>query len=140
MLSCPPWLPTCPPFQELCPGLRDVERYLNGDVLSGHGWWARLRAALSCGTIPSHAVTGMLQLADVRWRLEPDSAQAHEACVPRLALARPAATLARSNVAHEVGHVRQLEVPAWTVDQIADWLETDGVAAAYGACPGDRRI
>lgn len=43
-------------------------------------------------------------------------------------------------VAHGVGHVPQLEVPAWTVDQIVDRLETDGLAAAYGACPGDRRI
>lgn len=39
-------------------------------------------------------------------------------------------------VAHGVGHVPQLEVPDWTVDQILDWLRTDGLAAAYGARPG----
>ena len=38
-------------------------------------------------------------------------------------------------VAEGVGHVPQLEAPAWTTARIADWLRTDGLAAAYAACP-----
>jgi pimeloyl-ACP methyl ester carboxylesterase len=36
----------------------------------------------------------------------------------------------RFAVAHGVGHVPQLEVPDWTLDQILDWLATDAAAAA----------
>jgi pimeloyl-ACP methyl ester carboxylesterase len=43
-------------------------------------------------------------------------------------------------VARGVGHVPQLEVPEWTISQILDWLETDGVAAAYAASPERRHI
>lgn len=39
----------------------------------------------------------------------------------------------RFEVARGVGHVPQLEAPGWTVDQILDWLATDGVAAARAA-------
>ena len=46
----------------------------------------------------------------------------------------------RFEVARGVGHVPQLEVPEWTLDQILDWLETDGAAAAYAASPESRRI
>jgi pimeloyl-ACP methyl ester carboxylesterase len=46
----------------------------------------------------------------------------------------------RFEVARGVGHVPQLEVPAWTLGRILDWLETDGVAAAYAASPEQRRI
>ena len=46
----------------------------------------------------------------------------------------------RFEVARGVGHVPQLEVPAWTLSRILDWLETDGVAAAYAASPEQRRI
>ena len=46
----------------------------------------------------------------------------------------------RFEVAVGVGHVPQLEVPDWTISLILDWLETDGVAAAYAASPDSRRI
>jgi pimeloyl-ACP methyl ester carboxylesterase len=46
----------------------------------------------------------------------------------------------RFEVARGVGHVPQLEVPAWTISQILNWLQTDGVAAAYAASPEHRRI
>ena len=46
----------------------------------------------------------------------------------------------RFEVAVGVGHVPQLEVPNWTISLIRDWLETDGVAAAYAASPDSRRI
>jgi pimeloyl-ACP methyl ester carboxylesterase len=46
----------------------------------------------------------------------------------------------RFEVAVGVGHVPQLEVPDWTISLIRDWLETDGVAAAYAASPDSRRI
>jgi len=46
----------------------------------------------------------------------------------------------RFAVASGVGHVPQLEVPDWTISQILDWLDTDGVAAAYAASPESRRI
>ncbi|MFZ0159326.1 MAG: alpha/beta hydrolase [Kineosporiaceae bacterium] len=36
----------------------------------------------------------------------------------------------RFAVAHGVGHVPQLEVPDWTLDQILHWLATDAAAAA----------
>jgi pimeloyl-ACP methyl ester carboxylesterase len=36
----------------------------------------------------------------------------------------------RFEVAHDVGHVPQLEVPEWTVERIVAWLESDGAAAA----------
>jgi pimeloyl-ACP methyl ester carboxylesterase len=40
----------------------------------------------------------------------------------------------RFAVAHDVGHVPQLEVPDWTVTQILGWLAEDGRAAALAAC------
>jgi pimeloyl-ACP methyl ester carboxylesterase len=46
----------------------------------------------------------------------------------------------RFEVATGVGHVPQLEVPEWTINQILDWLATDGVAAAYAASPDSRHI
>lgn len=46
----------------------------------------------------------------------------------------------RFEVAEGVGHVPQLEVPEWTLDQILGWMETDGLAAAYAASPETRRI
>jgi pimeloyl-ACP methyl ester carboxylesterase len=46
----------------------------------------------------------------------------------------------RFEVAEGVGHVPQLEVPAWTISQILGWLKTDGVAAAYAASPEHRHI
>jgi pimeloyl-ACP methyl ester carboxylesterase len=46
----------------------------------------------------------------------------------------------RFEVAEGVGHVPQLEVPEWTLDMILDWLETDGLAAAYAASPESRHI
>ena len=39
----------------------------------------------------------------------------------------------RFEVAHGVGHVPQLEVPEWTVERIAEWLASDGAAAAAQA-------
>jgi len=44
----------------------------------------------------------------------------------------------RFEVAQGVGHVPQLEVPAWTIAQILGWLKSDGVAAAYAASPEHR--
>ncbi|HEX7461785.1 MAG TPA: alpha/beta hydrolase [Dermatophilaceae bacterium] len=41
----------------------------------------------------------------------------------------------RFEVATGVGHVPQLEVPKWTLNQIHGWLKTDGLAAAYAASP-----
>jgi pimeloyl-ACP methyl ester carboxylesterase len=41
-------------------------------------------------------------------------------------------------VAAGVGHVPQLEVPEWTINQILGWLRTDGLAAAYAASPERR--
>lgn len=38
-------------------------------------------------------------------------------------------------IARGIGHVPQLEAPAWTIARIADWLQTDGIAAAYAARP-----
>jgi pimeloyl-ACP methyl ester carboxylesterase len=46
----------------------------------------------------------------------------------------------RFEVATGVGHVPQLEVPEWTIEKILDWLQTDGVAAAYAASPEGRHI
>ena len=46
----------------------------------------------------------------------------------------------RFEVATGVGHVPQLEVPEWTLAHILDWLETDGLAAAYAASPDTRHI
>jgi len=46
----------------------------------------------------------------------------------------------RFQVAEGVGHVPQLEVPEWTLDQIRGWMETDGLVAAYAASPDSRRI
>jgi len=60
-----------------------------------------------------------------------------------LASARQAAAANPSwqfQVAYGVGHVPQLEVPEWTLDKILDWLETDGLAAAYAASPESRHI
>ncbi len=42
----------------------------------------------------------------------------------------------RFEVAQDVGHVPQLEVPDWTVARVRDWLATDGAAAVIGASPG----
>jgi pimeloyl-ACP methyl ester carboxylesterase len=42
----------------------------------------------------------------------------------------------RFEVARGVGHVPQLEAPAWTAGHILDWLATDGAAAAGAARPG----
>lgn len=55
-----------------------------------------------------------------------------------IASARVAATAHptwRFVIARGIGHVPQLEAPAWTIAQIADWLRTDGLAAAYAARP-----
>lgn len=41
----------------------------------------------------------------------------------------------RFEVAQNVGHVPQLEVPGWTIAQIQAWLTTDGAIAALGARP-----
>lgn len=41
----------------------------------------------------------------------------------------------RFEVAEDVGHVPQLEVPEWTVDQILDWLADEGTIAVLGARP-----
>jgi len=46
----------------------------------------------------------------------------------------------RFEVATGVGHVPQLEVPEWTLNHMLDWLETDGLAAAYAASPDTRHI
>ncbi|MBI4941399.1 MAG: alpha/beta hydrolase [Actinobacteria bacterium] len=39
----------------------------------------------------------------------------------------------RFEVAHDIGHVPQLEAPDWTRDVVLDWLATDGVSAADAA-------
>jgi pimeloyl-ACP methyl ester carboxylesterase len=39
----------------------------------------------------------------------------------------------RFEIAHDVGHVPQLEVPEWTIERIVDWLDSDGAAAAAQA-------
>lgn len=39
----------------------------------------------------------------------------------------------RFEVAHDIGHVPQLEAPDWTRDQMVGWLQADGVAAAEAA-------
>ncbi|MGZ4589297.1 MAG: alpha/beta fold hydrolase [Actinomycetes bacterium] len=39
----------------------------------------------------------------------------------------------RFEIATDVGHVPQLEVPEWTITHILDWLATDGRAAAMAA-------
>lgn len=41
----------------------------------------------------------------------------------------------RFEVAEDVGHVPQLEVPGWTIDRIREWLVSDGTIAALGARP-----
>lgn len=41
----------------------------------------------------------------------------------------------RFEIADDVGHVPQLEVPTWTVEQILDWLGSEGAAAALAAMP-----
>lgn len=41
----------------------------------------------------------------------------------------------RFEVAENVGHVPQLEVPDWTIDQIRDWLSSEGAIAVLGARP-----
>ncbi|HET8987541.1 MAG TPA: alpha/beta hydrolase [Humibacillus sp.] len=41
----------------------------------------------------------------------------------------------RFEVADNVGHVPQLEVPEWTIDQIRDWLASEGAVAVLGARP-----
>lgn len=59
----------------------------------------------------------------------------------RLVPLAAARTVARRNptwrfeVADDVGHVPQLEVPEWTVEQIRDWLAQEGAVAALGASP-----
>lgn len=66
----------------------------------------------------------------------------HDRLVP-IASARVAAAdnpAWRFEVATGVGHVPQLEVPEWTLQQILDWLQTDGLAAAYAASPDTRHI
>jgi pimeloyl-ACP methyl ester carboxylesterase len=35
----------------------------------------------------------------------------------------------RFEVAHDVGHVPQLEVPEWTLEQILGWLQEQGLTA-----------
>lgn len=57
----------------------------------------------------------------------------------RLVPVNSARAVARANptwrfeIAHDIGHVPQLEAAGWTRDQILDWLATDGVQAADGA-------
>jgi pimeloyl-ACP methyl ester carboxylesterase len=41
----------------------------------------------------------------------------------------------RFEIAHNVGHVPQLEVPEWTIAHILDWLAAEGAAAALAARP-----
>jgi pimeloyl-ACP methyl ester carboxylesterase len=41
----------------------------------------------------------------------------------------------RFEVAKDVGHVPQLEVPDWTIDRIRDWLGSEGAVAVLGARP-----
>lgn len=41
----------------------------------------------------------------------------------------------RFEVAEDVGHVPQLEVPEWTIDRILDWLVDEGTIAVLGARP-----
>lgn len=41
----------------------------------------------------------------------------------------------RFEVAQDVGHVPQLEVPEWTIEKIRDWLASDGAIAVIGARP-----
>jgi hypothetical protein len=41
----------------------------------------------------------------------------------------------RFEVARNVGHVPQLEVPDWTIAHILDWLAVEGAAAAIVARP-----
>jgi pimeloyl-ACP methyl ester carboxylesterase len=41
----------------------------------------------------------------------------------------------RFEVAEDVGHVPQLEVPEWTTDRILDWLADEGTIAVLGARP-----
>jgi pimeloyl-ACP methyl ester carboxylesterase len=59
----------------------------------------------------------------------------------RLVPLAAARTVARKNptwrfeVAEDVGHVPQLEVPEWTLDKIHDWLGLDGAVAVLGARP-----
>lgn len=57
----------------------------------------------------------------------------------RLVSIESARAVARANpawrfeVAHDIGHVPQLEAPDWTRDQMVGWLQADGVAAAEAA-------
>jgi pimeloyl-ACP methyl ester carboxylesterase len=41
----------------------------------------------------------------------------------------------RFEVAEDVGHVPQLEVPEWTLEKIQDWLRQEGAIAVLGARP-----
>jgi pimeloyl-ACP methyl ester carboxylesterase len=41
----------------------------------------------------------------------------------------------RFEIAHDVGHVPQLEAPDWTVGRILHWLATEGRFAAVAARP-----
>lgn len=59
----------------------------------------------------------------------------------RLVPIAAARTVARRNptwrfeVAEDVGHVPQLEVPRWTIDRISEWLRSEGAIAVLGARP-----
>ena len=41
----------------------------------------------------------------------------------------------RFEVAEDVGHVPQLEVPEWTLEQIHDWMSSEGMVAVLSARP-----
>lgn len=41
----------------------------------------------------------------------------------------------RFEVAQDVGHVPQLEVPGWTIERVREWLSSDGAIAVLGARP-----
>ena len=59
----------------------------------------------------------------------------------RLVPIAAARTVARRNptwrfeVAKDVGHVPQLEVPRWTIGRISEWLRSEGAIAVLGARP-----
>jgi len=92
--------------------------------------WVLARRRLHAEKLRSIAVPVLLLHGDQDRLIPIGSARATAAANPTW----------RFEVAEGVGHVPQLEVPDWTLDKILDWLETDGLAAAYAASPESRHI
>jgi pimeloyl-ACP methyl ester carboxylesterase len=116
---------------------------IHADVIEQHLALARERRGYA--NIDAELVTATRSLMWMLTRQRPYAAMLRRIQVPVLLLhgdrdrlvpigAAHAAAAAnpswRFAVAHDVGHVPQLEVPDWTIAQITNWLESDGTRAA----------